>query len=52
MYLFLTQHFQTDFKDLGVLGSGGFAEVRKVQSKIDGNIYAVKIIKIRTSRNS
>ena len=52
MYMFLTQHFKKDFKDLGLLGSGGFAEVRKVESKIDGKVYAVKIIKIKASRNS
>lgn len=43
----LTQRFRLDFDDLGILGSGGFAEVHRVRNKIDGRLYAAKIIKIR-----
>lgn len=32
----------THFEDLGILGSGTFSDVYKVQSKKDGQLYAVK----------
>ena len=40
-----------DFEDLGVMGSGGFADVHRARSRIDGKVYAVKIIKVKPSSN-
>lgn len=34
--------FATDFETLGMLGKGAFADVYKVRSKLDNNLYAVK----------
>jgi serine/threonine protein kinase len=34
---------------LGQIGSGGFAEVRKVRNLLDERVYAAKIIKIKPS---
>lgn len=34
--------FATDFETLGLLGKGAFADVYKVRSKLDNNLYAVK----------
>jgi hypothetical protein len=39
--------FQTDFEVLGKLGKGGFGEVVKARNKLDGVVYAIKIIKVR-----
>lgn len=36
--------FRSDFKELGVLGKGGFGRVVKVRNLVDGMIYAVKLI--------
>lgn len=41
--------FQSDFEVLGKLGKGGFGEVVKARNKLDGVVYAVKIIKVPTS---
>lgn len=35
-----------DFSVGGLLGKGGFANVYKVKSKIDGGYYALKIVKL------
>jgi serine/threonine protein kinase len=50
-YVLLTQRFEKDFTDLGMLGAGGFAEVHRVEHKNDGRLYAVKIIKVKPSRS-
>ena len=50
-YLRLTQRFRTEFEDLGLIGSGGFAEVHKVRNLNDDKLYALKIIKIKTCPN-
>jgi len=51
MYISLTQRFKNDFEDFGLIGTGGFADVHKVKSKIDSKYYAAKIIKIRPSNS-
>lgn len=38
--------FTTDFDSLGKLGKGGFGEVVKAKNKLDGVIYAIKVIKL------
>lgn len=38
--------FQSDFEVLGKLGKGGFGEVVKARNKLDGVVYAIKIIKV------
>lgn len=38
--------FKTDFDSLGALGKGGFGQVVRAQNRLDGVIYAVKIIKV------
>ena len=38
--------FATDFEALGKLGKGGFGEVVKAQNKLDGVVYAIKVIKV------
>ena len=50
-YILLTQRFRQDFRDLGVIGSGGFAEVHKVEHLLDGKLYALKIVTLKTSSN-
>lgn len=39
--------FGTDFESLGRLGKGGFGEVVQARNKLDGMMYAIKIIKVR-----
>jgi len=34
--------FESDFVNLGLLGSGAFADVYKARSKTDGHVYAIK----------
>ncbi|XP_029557879.1 protein kinase containing Z-DNA binding domains isoform X2 [Salmo trutta] len=40
-----SSRFSNDFKLLSVLGAGGFGCVTKAQHKLDGETYAVKIVK-------
>jgi serine/threonine protein kinase len=45
------QRFRRDFEDLGPIGSGGFAEVRRVRSRVDGRVFAAKIVTLRPGRD-
>ena len=42
--------YANDFDELEEIGKGGFGIVYKAQHKLDGNIYAIK--KIKLSRNN
>ena len=42
-----TSRFASDFEVIGYIGKGGFGQVLKVRNKLDGVLYAVKIIKVR-----
>jgi serine/threonine protein kinase len=43
--------YQSDFIELGKLGSGGFGNVYKCLNKLDNNIYAIKKINIKNINN-
>jgi len=47
---FTISRYQQDFEELGLLGRGGFGEVRKCRNRIDGLVYAVKRIKLSPKR--
>jgi serine/threonine protein kinase len=36
---------EDDFQILKVLGRGGFGEVRLVKGKVDGQVYAMKLLR-------
>jgi len=42
----LISRYAKDFKELEEIGRGGFGIVYKAQHKLDGNIYAIKKIKL------
>jgi eukaryotic translation initiation factor 2-alpha kinase 3 len=46
----LVSRFQRDFDYKGMLGKGGYGRVVKVENKLDGFEYAVKLIPLSTSR--
>eukprot|EP01103_Thecamoeba_quadrilineata_P009132 TRINITY_DN18848_c0_g1_i1.p1 TRINITY_DN18848_c0_g1~~TRINITY_DN18848_c0_g1_i1.p1 ORF type:complete len:459 (+),score=64.25 TRINITY_DN18848_c0_g1_i1:77-1378(+) len=50
-----TQYFENNFINLGLIGTGSFGHVFKVQSKIDSQLYAIKKTKYpfrsKTARN-
>ena len=41
-----TSRYENDFEELDKIGEGGFGEVFKARHRIDGNIYAIKKIKL------
>ena len=41
-----TSRYAADFEELGQIGEGGFGKVYKARHKLDGNIYAIKKIKL------
>lgn len=43
----LDDRYSREFEELSVLGKGGFGLVTKVRHKLDGRLYAVKIISMR-----
>ena len=42
----LISRYENDFEKLGTLGKGGFGIVQKARHLLDGNIYAIKMIKL------
>ena len=47
-----TSRYANDFEELDKIGEGGFGEVYKARHRIDGNIYAIKKIKLQSKPNS
>ena len=47
-----TSRYANDFVELEELGRGGFGIVCKAQHRLDGNIYAIKKIKMSDKSNS
>lgn len=47
-----SSRYADDFQEIGLLGSGGFGLVRQVKNKLDGQHYAVKIIRINNALHS
>ena len=45
-----SKHLSNNFRILKHIGSGGFGSVRMVQSKVDGKLYAVKMIPLKKDR--
>ena len=41
-------HYESDFKELELLGFGSFGSVYKCHNKLDGQLYAIKKIVLRT----
>jgi hypothetical protein len=37
---------------MGGVGSGGFADVRRVRGKLDGREYAAKVVRIKPSQGA
>jgi serine/threonine protein kinase len=44
--------FQDEFLEMDVLASGHFGDVMKARHRLDGVVYAIKIIKKRLRPNS
>eukprot|EP00002_Diphylleia_rotans_P003055 TRINITY_DN1204_c0_g1_i1.p1 TRINITY_DN1204_c0_g1~~TRINITY_DN1204_c0_g1_i1.p1 ORF type:complete len:504 (+),score=84.74 TRINITY_DN1204_c0_g1_i1:57-1568(+) len=42
----MTDRYSADFEELELLGEGGFGVVYKVKNKLDGGLYAVKMIRL------
>ena len=47
-----TSRYANDFIEVEKIGQGGFGTVYKARHKIDGNIYAIKKIKLDSKPNS
>ena len=47
-FLIGRSRLETEFEELEVLGSGGFGDVIKVRNHLDGRLYALKKIRIRS----
>eukprot|EP01083_Nonionella_stella_P024982 68803_1 len=47
-----SSRYLADFDEIGQLGSGGFGVVVKVRNRLDGQIYAIKKIRLRRNRPS
>ena len=46
VWAYSKSRYRMDFEELGELGRGGFGQVLKVRNRMDGMLYAVKIIKL------
>lgn len=46
-----TSRFESDYEVLGTLGSGCFGTVKRCRNKIDGTVYAVKIMSCDDCKN-
>ncbi|KAK9762175.1 hypothetical protein K7432_012345 [Basidiobolus ranarum] len=42
--------YETDFIEVRMLGKGGFGSVYKVQNKLDGSVYAIKKIRLKSDK--
>jgi serine/threonine protein kinase len=47
-----TSRYENDFEEIQCIGQGGFGSVFKARHKVDGNIYAIKKIKLQSTKNS
>ena len=47
-----TSRYKNDFDEIGRIGEGGFGKVYKARHRLDGNIYAIKKIKLKKDMNS
>ena len=47
-----TSRYDADFEEIGRIGEGGFGKVYKARHKLDGNLYAIKKIKLQKDINS
>lgn len=50
--IYIPSRYQSDYKELGTLGKGGFGQVYKVQSCIDDQCYAIKKIAFDVTSSS
>jgi hypothetical protein len=41
--------YRRTFEELGVIGKGGFGKVVKARKRLDGQVYAVKVIKFSSA---
>jgi translation initiation factor 2-alpha kinase 4 len=41
-----TSRYAGDFEELAKIGKGGFGQVLKVRNRLDGMLYAIKVIKV------
>ena len=47
-----TSRYKADFDEIGKIGQGGFGSVYKARHRLDGNVYAIKKVKLSNKLNS